>query len=262
MSRYLLATLLLSIALLAPANAQDWAKAKLERSPRHAEWVNVAQGDRKVETYVVYPEKKDKATVVLVIHEIFGLSDWVKLQCDDLAAAGFIAVAPDLLSGTGLEASLDVEKARKAISLLPPEQVTADLKAVATYAKKLPAGNGKLAVAGFCWGGTQTFRFATDSDAMVASFPFYGTAPEDEAELARIKAPVYGFYAENDERVNATLSTTEKQMKEKGKTFKPVIYKGAGHGFMRAGVAPDASAENAKGHKDAWARWLDLLKKL
>ena len=261
MSRYALATLLLC-ALLAPAEAQDWARTKLEKSPRHAEWVNVTQGDRKVETYVVYPEKKDKATVVLVIHEIFGHSDWVKLQCDDLAAAGFIAVAPDLLSGTGLEASQDVEKARKAISLLPPEQVTADLKAVAAYAKKLPASNGKLAVAGFCWGGTQAFRFATNSDAMVAIFPFYGTAPEEPAELARIKSPVYGFYAENDERVNATLPATEKAMKEKGKTYTPVVYKGAGHGFMRAGVAPDASAENAKGHEDAWSRWLELLTKL
>lgn len=263
MSRLTLAaTLILGLALLAPATAQDWAKAKLEKSPRHAEWVNVPQGDRKVETYVVYPEKAEKATVVLVIHEIFGLSDWVRLQCDELAAAGFIAVAPDLLSGTGLEASQDVEKARKAISLLPPEQVTADLRAVAAYARKLPAGNGKLAVAGFCWGGTQTFRFATNSDSMAASFPFYGTAPEDPAELARIKAPVYGFYAENDERVNATLADTEKAMKDKGKSFQPVIYKGAGHGFMRAGVAPDASAENARAHQDAWKRWLELLRKL
>lgn len=261
MSRSPLA-LALTLLLLAPALGQDWARAKLEKSPRHAEWVNVAQGDRKVETYVVYPEKAEKATVVLVIHEIFGLSDWVKLQCDDLAAAGFIAVAPDLLSGTGLQASQDIEKARKAISLLPAEQVTADLGAVAAYAKKLPAGNGKLAVAGFCWGGTQTFRFATNSDAMLASFPFYGTAPEAEAELSKITAPVYGFYAENDERVNATLPATEKAMKEKGKTFLPVVYKGAGHGFMRAGVAPDSSTENARAYKEAWNRWLELLGKL
>jgi carboxymethylenebutenolidase len=246
--------------MLSPARAQDWAKTKLEGSPRHLEWVTVPQGERKVETFVAYPEKAKKATVVLVIHEIFGLSEWVKLQCDDLAAAGYIAVAPDLLSGTGIDASHDVEGARKAVSLLPPEQVTADLEAVAKYAKSLPAGTGKLVVAGFCWGGTQTFRFACDSDQMVASFPFYGTAPAEKTALAAIEAPVFGFYAENDERVDATLPATEKMMKALGKRFDPVIYSGAGHGFMRAGVAPDATSANARAHAEAWKRLLELLK--
>jgi carboxymethylenebutenolidase len=226
------------------------------------EWVAVPQGDRKVDTFVAYPENPQKATVVLVIHEIFGLSDWVKLHCDDLAAAGYIAVAPDLLSGTGVTATEDVEAARKAISLLPDDQVTADLRAVAAYAKGLPASNGKLVVAGFCWGGTQTFRFATNSDQMVASFPFYGTAPEKKEELARIKAPVFGFYAENDARVNATLPATEQAMKSLGKRYDPVVYQAAGHGFMRAGVAPDATPANAKAHQDAWKRLLELIKSL
>jgi carboxymethylenebutenolidase len=262
-SRRLVAILLLSIALCAPAAAQDWAKKKLESSPRHLEWVTVPSGDRKVETFVAYPENAEKATVVLVIHEIFGLSDWVKLQCDDLAAAGFIAVAPDMLSGSGQSGPIeDMEAARKAISLLPPEQVTADLNAVAAYAKDLKAGNGKLAVAGFCWGGTQTFRFATECDTMAACFPFYGSAPEDKAALAKISRPIYGFYAQNDARVNATLPATEQVLKALGKSFEPVIYAEAGHGFMRAGVAPDASAANAQAHKDAWKRWLDLLRKL
>jgi carboxymethylenebutenolidase len=262
MSRSFLASLLVVVSLFGPAGAQEWAKAQLAESPRHLEWVTVPQGERNIETYVAYPENAEKATTVLVIHEIFGLSDWVKLQCDNLAEAGYIAVAPDLLSGTGQGPTADVEAARKAISMLPPEQVSADLAAVAAYAKALPASNGKLAVAGFCWGGTQTFLFATASDAMEASFAFCGSAPEDKATLAKVGGPIYGFYAENDARVNATLPTTQAALKELGKTFEPVTYAGAGHGFMRAGAAPDASAANRQARLDAWRRWLGLLKSL
>lgn len=263
----LLSSLLLTALFITPAMAQEWAKKKLAESPRHLEWATVPQGDRKVETYVAYPENAEKATVVLVIHEIFGLSDWVKLQCDDLAAAGYIAVAPDLLSGMGPDGGStgsleDVEAARKAISTLPPQQVTADLKAVAAYGKALPASNGKLAVVGFCWGGTQTFNFATHSDEMLANFPFYGSATEDKQALARISRPIYGFYAENDARVNATVPATKATLDDLGKTFEPVTYSGAGHGFMRAGAAPDASPANARAREKAMKRLLEQLKKL
>lgn len=263
----LLRPLLLGALLLAsPSLAQDWAKTRLADSPRHLEWVDVAAGERKVETYVAYPENPKKATTVLVIHEIFGHTDWVKLLCDQLAEAGYIAVAPDLLSGMGPERGAtgsftDVEAVRKAVSGLPAEQVVSDLKAVAEYAKTLPASNGKLAVAGFCWGGTQTFRFAAASDQMVANFPFYGAAPDNQA-LASVSSPLYGFYAENDARVNSTLDDTIEALKKYGKIFEPVIYQGSGHGFMRAGAAPEASAENAQAAKDAWARWTKLLESL
>jgi carboxymethylenebutenolidase len=255
-------TLSCLLPLLGPGYAQDWAKERLSASPRHLEWVAVPQGQRSIETFVAYPESAGKTTVVVVIHEIFGLTDWVRLQCDDLARAGYIAVAPNLLSGMGVEATQDVEAARKAISLLPPDQVTADLRAVTNYAAALPAGNGKVAVAGFCWGGTQSFRFATNSEQMVASFPFYGTAPEGKEALATIHGPVFGFYAENDARVNATLPATREAMESLGKRFETAVYEGAGHGFMRAGVAPDASPENARAHREAWERWLELLKGL
>ncbi len=265
-SRFTTLLLLGAILFSTPVPAQEWAKEKLSQSPRHLEWVTVNSGERKIETYVAYPEKAKNTVTVLVIHEIFGHSDWIKLLCDQLAEAGYIAVAPDLLSGMGPDGGAtgsfaDVESVRKAVSGLSPEQVTSDLEAVADYAKNLPASNGKLAVAGFCWGGTQTFRFTSVSEQMIASFPFYGSAPDNQA-LSGVKAPVYGFYAENDARVNATLADTEKAMKEFGKTFDPVIYQGAGHGFMRAGAAPDAGQENAQAAKDAWARWLKLLKSL
>ncbi len=258
----------LCLVLLATAttSAQDWAKARLEKSPRHGEWVKIQQGQRKVEAFVVYPEVKDKATAVVVIHEIFGLTDWARLAADELAEAGYIAIAPDLLSGMGSKgggtADFGGEDVRKGIMVLPPDQVTADLNACVDYVAKLPACNGKVAVAGFCWGGSQAFRYATNNKTIKAAFVFYGTGPDKEGDIERIACPVYGFYGENDARVNATIATLEKLMKKAGKTYEPVIYKGAGHGFMRAGEEPDANKENKTGREDAWKRWKDLLKKL
>lgn len=162
------------------AAAQDWARAQLEKSPRHREWVTVKHGNRSVETFVVYPEAKDKRPVVLVIHEIFGLTDWAEEVTDEVAEAGYIAVAPDLLSGMapngGRTSDFPEGKATEAVSHLPPDQITADLNAVAEYALKLPSANGKLFVVGFCWGGGQSFRFATNRRDLSAAFVFYGAS--------------------------------------------------------------------------------------
>jgi carboxymethylenebutenolidase len=256
-----------TLLLLATASGQDWAKAKVDKSPRHLEWVKVKQGNRVVNCFIAYPEVKEKATAVLVIHEIFGLSDWVRSLTDQLAEAGYIAIAPDLLSGSapggGGTAELGGGDVRKAISSLPPEQITADLNAVAEFVQKLPACNGKLAVCGFCWGGAQTFRYATNNKDVKSAFVFYGEGPKDESDISRIVAPVYGFYAENDSRIGATLPKTEELMKAAHKTFEPVTYKGAGHGFMRAGEDPtDKNPANKTARDDAWKRWKALLKKL
>src|SRR5689334_10274079 len=244
--------------------AQDWAREKVEKSPRHREWVTVKHDGRAVETFIVYPESRSKTAVVLVIHEIFGLTDWVQDLADQLAEAGYIAVAPDLLSGSGPNGGRTPDfpqgGAVQAVSHLNPDQVTADLNAVADFALKLPASNGKLFVSGFCWGGGQSFRFATNRPDLAAAFVFYGPPPDKDA-MARIKAPVYGFYAGNDARIGATLPDTTAQMKAAGKIFDPVVYEGAGHGFMRAGEAPDANDANKKARQDAWVRWKDLLEK-
>jgi carboxymethylenebutenolidase len=198
----------------------------------------------------------------LLIHEVFGLSDWMQSLADQVAEAGYIAAAPDLLSGKGPKGgrttSFPEGKVVEAVRGLNPEEITADLNAVADYGLKLPASNGRLFVAGFCWGGAQTFRFATNRGDLSAAFVFYGSPVEKEA-MPRIKAPVYGFYGENDARINATIPDTEQQMKAAGKTYEPVIYAGAGHGFMRAGEAPDASEANKKAREDAWKRWRNLL---
>ncbi len=245
---------------------QDWARARLAKSPRHQEWVEVKYGSRTVKSFVVYPEVKNKATAVVVIHEIFGMSDWVQALTDELAEAGYIAIAPDLLSGMGPNGGGTDELAAsngvgQAIGKLPPDQITADLNAVADYVSKLPAANGKVAVGGFCWGGSQSFRFATNRPTLKAAFVFYGSAPAmpppdaktDKAALEKIKAPVYGFYAGNDARIGATVPGTTDAMKELKKTYDIVTYDGAGHGFMRAGEpnAPEPPAPVAKGDEAA-----------
>ncbi|HEX4605305.1 MAG TPA: dienelactone hydrolase family protein [Candidatus Angelobacter sp.] len=278
-------TFAITIALLlclSTGFAQDWAKQKLEKSPRHAEWVQIKHDNRTVQAFVVYPETKQKAPVVIVIHEIFGMTDWVQTVADQLAASGYIAIAPDLLSGMGPNGgrsdAFQGGAAREAVSKLDADQVTADLNAVADYAKKIPAANGKIAVSGFCWGGGQSFRFATNRKDLSAAFVFYGPGPTD---VKPITAPVYGFYAGEDARIDATIPDTQAAMKAAGKKYDPVTYAGAGHGFMRAGEDPanDAAAQaagtdpdsqkkhdmavaNKKARTEGWERWLALLKQM
>ena len=248
---------------------QEWAKQRLAKSPRHQEWVKVKNGTREVNSFVVYPENKNKATAVIVIHEIFGMSDWVQSLTDQLAEAGYVAIAPDLLSGMGPNgggtSSLDRNGVGQAIRDLPPDQITADLNAVADYISKVPASNGKVVVTGYCWGGSQSFRYATNNPKLKAAFVFYGSAPAaadgtpDKSALAKIAPPIYAFYAGNDARINATVPKTVEVMAELKKTFDPVTYEGAGHGFMRAGEAPDANEANKKARDEAWARWKKIL---
>jgi carboxymethylenebutenolidase len=246
--------------------ARDWAKTRLEKSSRHQEWVKVENGKRKVESFVVYPEVKEKATAVLVIHEIFGLSDWARLVTDEFAEAGYIAIAPDLLSGMGPNGGGTAELGQnvgKTIQSLPPDQITADLNAVAAYVAKLPACNGKVIVTGYCWGGGQSFRYASNNKDLKAALVFYGTGPTDENVIKKINCPVYGFYGGNDARVTATVEKSKELMKSAGKTYEPVIYEGAGHGFMRAGDDPGNKNEaNKKAHDEAWTRIKELLKKI
>ena len=263
-----IAGILAAVMATISISAQDWAKARLAASPRHGEWVKLKHGDREVNCFVTYPEVRDKATAVIVIHEIFGLTDWACNVTDELAAAGYIAIAPDLLSGAAPGGGGTEELVKsggnvgKAIQALPPAQITADLDAAAEYAAKLPAGNGKIVVAGFCWGGGQSFRFATHDPDLKAAFVFYGPPPAGTNAFAGIHCPVYGFYGGNDARISATVPETTERMKAAGKPFEPVIYDGAGHGFMRAGEAPDANAANQKARDDAWQRWKELLGKI
>jgi len=255
--------LLLSALAACSLAAQDWARTKVDKSPRHREWVTVKHDGRSVETFIAYPESKDKTPVILVIHEIFGMTDWVEDVTDQFAAAGYIAVAPDLLSGMapngGRTPDFPKGGVGPAIGHLNPDQITADLNAAADYGLHLPAAVHKLFVVGFCWGGGQSFRFATNRRDLAAALVFYGPPPPKDA-MARIQAPVFGFYAGNDARIDATIPDTRAQMKELGKVYEPVVYEGAGHGFMRAGEAPDATEANTKARAESWTRIKEILK--
>lgn len=251
----------------APALAQDFALEQLEQSPRHHEWIEVASGERAVHCFVAYPEKSRDALAVVVIHENRGLTDWVRSFADQLAAKGFIAIAPDLLSGfddaharTSDFPSSD--SARAALYQLDSEQVMGDLLAVRARAATLDGASGKTAVAGFCWGGGQSFDMATRSAELVAALVFYGPPPRDSAAYAHIEAPVYGFYGEEDQRINATIDATKTRMKGLGRTYAPVIYPGAGHAFMRRGDDPaEKGSANAEARDAAWKRLVEVLEK-
>jgi carboxymethylenebutenolidase len=254
--------LLLSFATIS-MQAQDWARARLETSPRHREYVTLHHGNRTLQAFVVYPEVKDKVPVVILIHEIFGLTDWAKEMADELAAQGFIVVAPDLLSGLGANGGGSSEfpsqdAAVKAVSGLDPNAVNADLDAAADFAQHIPSANGKIATVGFCWGGGKSFAFATHRKDLSAAFVFYGPAPADVNPIA---APVYGFYGGNDARITATVPATAAAMNAAGKRYDPVTYDGAGHGFMRAGEDPANTVTANKTARDqGFARLVTLLK--
>lgn len=251
-----------SSATVAPAAASDalpppeeTAKDRLVSSPRHGELVSIDVRGTPVRTWVVYPERRDKAPVVLVIHEIFGLSDWIRAVADQLAADGFIAVAPDLLSGKGpngggTEAFTDRDAVRTAVAGLRRDEVVAELNAVRNYALALPAANGKSATVGFCWGGATSFAYATVQPLLDAAVVYYGTPPEDHTVLASVHAPVLGLYGGDDARVTSTVAATRDTMTELGKTYETHVFEGAGHGFLRAQSGQNGA--NARAARDAW----------
>lgn len=243
--------------------AEDAAKAALEKSPRHGEYVDVKVGSGdSVRVWIVYPERKEKAGVVIVIHEIFGLSDWIRGVADQLAREGFIAVAPDLITGKGPNGGgTDSVSSRddvvKLIRGLTADEATARLNGVRDWAVKLPAANGKSATIGFCWGGGKSFGYAASQPKLSAAVVYYGTSPE-AADLAKIQAPVLGLYGGDDARVDATIPPAEAEMKKLGKTYEPHLFEGAGHGFLR--VQGDRNGANLKATREAWPRTVAFLK--
>lgn len=270
-----LAALCLTVATLAASTVGAAAAAipasdktagdALKSSPRHGEWVDVAMpgSDVKIKSWVVYPERPDKAPVVLVIHEIFGLTEWVRAVADQLAADGFIAVAPDLLSGKGPGGggtdAFEGDKVREAIRSLKSDEVAARLNAVRDYALALPSANGRSATVGYCWGGSQSFAYAAAQPGLNAAVVYYGTAPSDEAALAKVACPVLGLYGSDDARVNSTLEATAGAMQKHGKSFEQKMYDGAGHGFLRQQDAREGA--NRRAAEAAWQETLTFLRK-
>jgi carboxymethylenebutenolidase len=266
----LLVSTLLAQSAPAPAGAANLppseatAKAALEKSPRHGEYVDVKQpgGGVPIKTWISYPERKDKAGVVIVIQEVYGLSDWIRGVADQLAKDGFIAVAPDMVSGLGPNGggTDSVASRDDVVSLvrgISPEEAVKRLNAVRDWALTIPAGNGKIATIGFCWGGGRSFAYAAAQPALDGAIVYYGSSPEASA-LAKVKAPVLGFYGGDDARVNATVPPAEAEMKKLGKSYETHTYDGAGHGFLRDQEARDGA--NAKATADAWPRTVAFLK--
>lgn len=245
-----------------PAGANDVA-ARLQNSPRHAEWAMVptATGSAdSIAAWVVYPERKDNAPVVVVIHEIFGLSGWVRGVADQLAADGFIAIAPDLLSierGGATTDSMAFADARAMIGRVTPDKMNAMVAAVAQYGMSLPAASKSYGVVGYCWGGTASFNHAVfGAPGAKAAVVYYGSSPAAE-DIAKVRIPVLGLYAENDQRVNATIERADSTLKAIGGVFEQRTYAGAGHGFLRAQDQP----ANAEASRKAWPETIAWFRK-
>jgi carboxymethylenebutenolidase len=235
-----------------PAGASE-ARARIAASPRHGEWAMLAVGSDSIRAWVVYPERSDPAPVVLVVHEIFGLSHWIRAVADQLAADGFIAIAPDLLTMKGLpedaEGQPDAQAARDVIGTLARAAVHRQLKAVADWGMKLPAARPAYGIVGFCWGGSASFTHAVESPELGAAVVYYGGSPETQ-ELARIRAHVLGLYGGEDARVNASVPAADSAMKALSKPYTPHFFAGAGHGFLRQQAGQEGA--NLRATQQAW----------
>jgi len=222
----------------------------------HGEWVYIKSGRDSVRAYVAYPERKTNAPAVIVIHEIFGLTKWEPTVADRLAKEGYVAILPDLLSSKYGITPTDPDSGRKLVGQLAPERITADLNAVYGYANALPSvTKDVIGTIGFCWGGGQSFRYATNNPKLRAAVVAYGPAP-DTADLKRIKAPVLGIYGENDERINASLPEVTAAMQSAGKTFTSEVYPGTGHGFLK----PGRQGSDGPQVQRAWTRILEFYR--
>jgi carboxymethylenebutenolidase len=243
--------------------SEDDAAARLNSSPRHGEFHTIDVRGTPVRAWVVYPERKDKAPVVLVIHEIFGLTDWIRAVTDQLAADGFLAVAPDLLSGKGPHGggSDDFparDDATRAVSGLDRDEVLARLDAVRAWALAQPSASTASATVGFCWGGGTSFAYAVHQPQVDAAVVYYGTPPQDLSTLAAVRAPVLGLYGGDDARVTSTVDATRDKMHALGKSYEPHVFDGAGHGFLRAQGGQDGA--NGRAAAQAWPLTVSFLR--
>jgi carboxymethylenebutenolidase len=239
------------------------AKDALDHSPRHGEWVDIPYpGHAPLHTWVVYPERADKAGVVLVVHEIFGLSDWIRGVADRLAAEGFIAVAPDLISGLGPDgggtaATRSRDEVVQLVFKLTPEETAARLEATRAWTRTIPSANGRLATLGFCWGGGRSFAAAAMRPAPQACVVFYGPAP-DSVLLREVNAPVLAHYGGDDARITASVEGTRATLAALHRRYTPYVYAGAGHGFMRQQDGRDGA--NRRAAEAAWPRTITFLR--
>ena len=252
----LVALLIVAAAVQSFTGPGESLEVPRDRVTTHGEWIYIKRGRDSIRTYVAYPERKTKAPAVIVIHEIFGLTDWEPKVADRLAKEGFVAILPDLLSSKYGITPADPDSGRKLIGQLEPGRITADLNAVYAYVNALPSvAQDQIGSIGFCWGGGQSFRYATNNPKLRAAVVAYGPAP-DTADLKKIQAPVLGIYGENDERINSTLPLVTAEMQSAGKTFTSEVYPGTGHGFLK----PGRQGSDGPQVERAWARILEFYR--
>ncbi|MBM4194922.1 MAG: dienelactone hydrolase family protein [Gemmatimonadetes bacterium] len=236
------------------------AVERINKSPRHGEWVAIkVNATDSAMAWVVYPERRDKAPVVVVIHENTGINTWTRSVADQLAAEGFIGIAPDLTTmfRTGdLKADPTPDAGRAAIGQVTPDKANAIIDAAAKYGMSLPAASPKYGIVGFCWGGARSFHHATHAAGLGASVVYYGSPPTAE-QMANIKAPVLGLYGGNDARINATIPAADSSMKKLGKSYEFHIFDGAGHGFLRG---QEGSPANLAAAQAAWPKTVAFFK--
>jgi carboxymethylenebutenolidase len=250
-------------ANLPPDN--DAAKDQLAKSPRHGEWVDIKMASgAPINSYVIYPERSSKAPVVIVVHDIGGMSDWIRGIGDQLAKEGFIAVVPDLLSGKGPNgggtSSLgDRDQVGQAIRTLTPDELKSRLDTIMAYGKTLPSSNGKTGTIGFCWGGGTVFGYALNQPSVDATASYYGPMPTEPSAYEKAKTPILGLYGGNDQRVNANIPVAEAELKKRGVTYTPNIFEGAGHGFLRNQSGQDGA--NYKAVQQAWPKTLEFFRR-
>jgi carboxymethylenebutenolidase len=245
--------------------SEESAKMVLEKSPRHGEFIDIEYegSQHPIRTWIVYPERKDKAPVVIAIHEIFGLSDWIRAVADQFAKEGFIAVAPDLISGMGpggggTESVTSRDSVVQLIRGLTPEETYKRLNAVREYAMKIPAATEKMATVGYCWGGGRSFGYACVQPGFSAAVVYYGTSP-DSSDLVNLQVPVLGLYGGDDARVTATIQPAVAVLKKLNRVYEYEVYEGAGHGFLRAQSGRNGA--NLRATEKAWPQMLEFLRK-
>ena len=247
------------------------AAQRLATSPRHGEWVMIKTGPTdSVRAWVSYPSRSDKAPVVVVLHEIFGLSTWVRGVADQVASDGYIAIAPDLLTGKAplLGDSLPYSVARAEISKLKEDDVQRMITAVAKYGMNLPSAQKVYGTVGYCWGGQRSFAHAVENPpGLKASVVYYGQTPP-VTDLPRIRVPVLGLYGSLDARQTLNVPPTDSAMKALGKSYDGHVYSGATHGFLRAqgdlatdGTTPASAAPNVAATADAWPLTVAFFRK-
>jgi carboxymethylenebutenolidase len=248
-----------------PVAAEQLATA-LKSSPRKSAWVDIkGSNGTPIKSFVVYPDRRDKAPVVIVVMEIFGLSDWIRGVTDQLAKEGFIAIAPDFLSGMGPNkggsAELGSQGSTQAIGAVTLDDRMRIMNDVRAYAATMPSANGKLGAVGFCWGGGTTFAYALTQPALNAAVSYYGPMPTDPAAYANAKVPVLGLYGANDNRVNANIELAKTEMAKAKASYDPRIFEGAGHGFLRQQAGNANAPGNLKAAEQAWPLTVEFLKK-